>query len=345
MAAACHVDPADRFRHLHLVGDSPPFRNLLRAMEQVMRSDIPVLIQGETGTGKELVARALHYLGPRRGAGFIPMNCGALPTDLVESELFGHERGAFTGAHQRQPGLVELAHHGTLFLDEVDALDLRAQVSLLRFLQNQEYRLVGGREFRHADVRIIAAGNRSLSGQIQAHQFREDLYYRLNLLTLCVPPLRERGDDILLLANYFLTHFDAQYERPSRGITPEGIEWLKGHTWPGNVRELENAMHRASLLCHEGPIHIEALCFSNPTAPPAGAAMLSTSNGNLMSFTQAKKQAIDRFEKGYLRDMLQQAGGNVTLAARMAGKERRAFGKLLKKHGICGDRVKIAPVG
>ncbi|MCG5511709.1 sigma-54 interaction domain-containing protein [Ectothiorhodospira shaposhnikovii] len=345
MTAACHVDLADRFRRLHLVGDSPPFRTLLKAIEQVMHSDIPVLIQGETGTGKELVARALHYLGPRRGAGFIPMNCGALPTDLVESELFGHERGAFTGAHQRRPGLVELARHGTLFLDEVDALDLRAQVSLLRFLQNQEYRLVGGREFRHADVRIIAASNRSLSGQIQDNQFREDLYYRLNLLTLCVPPLRERGDDILLLANYFLAHFDAQYDRGSRGITSEGIEWLKNHAWPGNVRELENAMHRASLLCLEGPIHLEALCFSNPTALPTGAATPATSHDSPIPFTQAKKQAIDRFEKGYLQVMLRRAGGNVTLAARMAGKERRAFGKLLKKHGIRGDRVKIAPEG
>lgn len=339
LAQARPADGVDteRFRRLNLVGNSRPFRELLSGVEQVLDCSVTVLLQGETGTGKELVARALHYLGNRCSCPFVPANCGALPRELVESELFGHERGAFTDAHQRRSGLVEIAEGGTLFLDEVDALDPRAQVILLRFLQGQEYRRVGGERICQANVRVVAASNRVLEQEVANGRFREDLYYRLQLYPLCIPPLRDRHEDVVTLARHFLSHYADQYGGTPRRFTPEAVSWMRDYAWPGNVRELENAVHRACILRSCGSIGAQDLTVEATAAP----AQPANEEPEPESFSQAKQRALERFERDYLEHVLARAGGNVSHAARIAGKERRALGKLLKKHGI--ERGRFQP--
>lgn len=312
----------------HIVGASPAHAALLDQLKRIARSEAPTLIEGETGTGKELAARAVHYGGARRDGPFVPLNCGALPDALVESELFGHERGAFTDAREKRTGLVAEARGGTLFLDEVDALSAKAQVTLLRFLQDQRYRPVGTPREQRGDVRVIAAANRPLDALAAAGGFRSDLLYRLKILHVVVPPLRERADDIVRLADHFVARFAAQYRMPRKALHPDALEWLRRHRWPGNVRELENWIHRAFLMAPGDTIVLE-------TAPPA-ATIAETAD--LESFAHAKAEAVRRFEHDYLCRALALGDGCVTRAARLAGKERRAFGKLLKKHGLAhGD--------
>lgn len=312
-----------------IVGRSSLHLQTMAQLWRIAASEAPVLIEGETGSGKELAARAIHYGGARRHAPFVPVNCGALPDTLIESELFGVQRGAFTDARVSRSGLVAEAAGGTLFLDEVDALSAKAQVTLLRFLQDQRFRPVGTAREQRTDVRIVAASNRPLDALVAHQAFRADLLYRLKILHLLLPPLRARVDDVEALAEHFVARFAAKYGSAPRPIHPATRSWLRQHPWPGNVRELENWVHRQFLMCSG-----EYLCHELPSGPAreddAHALPAAT------DFAQAKAEAVRRFECDYVQRVLHEAGGNVTRAARLAGKERRAFGKLMKKHGIAG---------
>jgi two-component system response regulator GlrR len=307
-----------------LVGADPTFLDAITRIQAIAASDAPVLIVGETGTGKELCAHAIHHLSPRAHFPFIPVECGAVPDLLAENELFGHARGAYTDAHRDQKGLAALAEGGTLFLDEIDSLSLAAQAKLLRFLQDGAYRALGAERFVRANVRVLAAANRDVELLVQAKQFRSDLYFRLNVLELQLPPLRERRRDISLLANHFLESFCAAAGGPARYFSPAALRILEQHDWPGNVRELRNVIHRAVIFSSGASILPSHICLRR-ASPPTPAAI---------SFRQARQQAIDRFERLYLEQTLREHGGNITRAALAAGKDRRAFGRLVKKHGV-----------
>ncbi len=321
----------ETFAELGLLGRSPAFVRVLELIEKLSQSDAPVVLQGETGTGKELAARAVHYRGPRHGQPFIPVNCGAIPDNLVENEFFGHERGAFTDAKGARPGLVTQADGGTLFLDEVDVLSPKAQVALLRFLENHEYRPLGGSRVRKADVRVIAACQSDLRRQAEQGGFRHDLVYRLNILWLKLPPLAARDGDAELLARHFMRQYSRRYRRPVKEIHPRALEWIESYSWPGNIRELENVVHRAFVVAHGSTIERRHVQPSEDAGeePETGRRRPFDE-----SFQEAKARAVERFEKRYLRWLMTETGGNVTQAARRAGKERRSLGKLLKKHGI-----------
>jgi two-component system, NtrC family, response regulator GlrR len=312
-----------------LIGTSPPHLAMREQLRLIAASEAPALIEGETGSGKELAARAIHYGGARSAGPFVPVNCGALPDSLIESELFGVERGAFTDARQSRTGLVAEAAQGTLFLDEVDALSPKAQVTLLRFLQDQCYRPVGTVRELRTDVRVLAASNRPLHMLVDTQSFRVDLLYRLKILHLSLPPLRERGADVEILAQHFIERFAAQYGIAPKGLPAHTSEWLRQYPWPGNVRELENWVHRAMLMT-PGPL-IDACGAAPAVATPGGI------DAPLRGFQQAKAEAVRLFEREYLMRALDESCGNVSRAARLAGKERRAFGKLMKKHGLARD--------
>ena len=322
--------------HTFLMGESPVFVRALRLIERLGSLDIPVLIEGETGTGKELAARAIHYGGLRRAFPFVPVNCGSFAETLIESELFGHVKGAFTDARVDKPGLVAAAERGTLFLDEVDSLSARAQVALLRFLQDWSYRPVGGQAELQANVRIVAATNHSLERLVERGQFRADLLYRLSVLTLLLPPLRERGDDVFALARHFLETARSRYGSHAESLDEFGCRWFTEYGWPGNVRELENLILREAVLCETRMLR-----------PPPPSAFIEEREGRLDSlvrnlsnlrFSSAKATLLAHFEQDYLTAQMTRANGNVSHAARLAGKERRAFGKLLKKHGMAAGR-------
>jgi DNA-binding NtrC family response regulator len=329
----------DEFAELNLIGQSSAFAQSLAQTKKLARYDVSVLIQGETGTGKELAARAIHYLGSRRDAPFVPVNCGAIPDNLLENELFGHERGAFTDAKEAQAGMVALAEGGTLFLDEIEALSPKGQVVLLRFLQDRTYRVLGGRRMQQANVRVIAAGNADLATLVKEGRFREDLYFRLNIGLLRLPALRERSGDARLLAEHFCRRYREQYRQPGKSLHPDSLRRLEQYEWPGNVRELENLIHRAFLF-NEG----DRVVLHDTLSPPAERRrnLLDRRGALLLRATlrHAKGQFVSEFEKRYLSALLAQTGGNVTLAARQAGTERRALGKLLKKHGIPTGRYR-----
>jgi DNA-binding NtrC family response regulator len=314
------------------VGRSPLFVEAVRRLPCIAKDRAAVLIEGETGTGKELAARALHYLGPHAGFPFAAVNCGALPETLLEDELFGHERGAFTDACGRREGLIAQAEKGTLFLDEIDSLSRKAQVSLLRVLQEGRYRPVGSSEERCADVRVVEATNTSLDLLVQTGAFRADLYYRLCVFRVHLPPLRQRPEDVAPLAAHFLEKH-ASDEEPAPVLSPEALAALVAYDWPGNVREVENVMIRASRLCQNGRIETEDLGLR--TAQLAAA-------GTPSSFQALKDAAVGDFERSYLRWLMAAHQGNVTRAARAAGKDRRELGKLLKKHHI-DSRAFLAP--
>lgn len=328
------------FAALNLVGQSSAFIRALELIKKIARCDAAVLIEGETGTGKELAARAIHYLGARRDYPFIPLNCAAIPDNLFENELFGHERGAFTDAKTAQPGLVTQAQGGSLFLDEIDKLSLKGQATLLRFLQDQQFRPIGANKLCQADVRIIAAGNRDLAELVERGEFRQDLFFRLNIIRADLPPLRSRSGDITLLARHFLTRFASMYAQPSKRFAATTLVWLNRHTWPGNVRELENLIHREFLMSEgdEIRLHLGASGDSNRRKNPVDRRKRFP---NLQSnFNEIKAGVIADFERSYLTALLSETGGNVTRAAHRAVKERRALGKLLKKHGIDAERYR-----
>jgi len=305
-----------------LVGEDPSFIAVKRMIPRIAQSERTVLIMGETGTGKELCARALHYLSPRADKPFLPLNCGAIPFDLFERELFGHQKGAFTSAWTAQPGFLAEAESGTLFLDEIEALPLVAQVKLLRFLQDQTYSELGSPKLKKADIRIIASTNVDLNRKSHEGSFREDLFYRLAVLILKLPPLRERCGDVPLLAKHFLKKY-RDGARHTRRLTATAIEALKVYSWPGNVRELENVIQRIVVLTEDENIDSKDLSIPLP---------LDYSENT--SHKEAKARAIEQFERTYIAALLQKHNGNVTHAAREAKKDRRAMGRLIKKYRV-----------
>lgn len=314
-----------------LVGAAPAFAEATRNLPAIARSDAIVLITGDTGTGKELVARAVHYLSQRAAHPFVPLNCGSFPDALMEVELFGHERGAFTDARMRRKGLLAQAEGGTLFLDEVDTLPLKAQVDLLRFLQDKCYRVVGSSEERRADVRVLAASNAPLFQLAQSGVFRIDLYYRLCVFTVHMPSLRDRAEDIPLLAEHFLNKH-APLGRPIPKLSAEALADLALREWPGNVRELENAIVRGIHLSQGDTILPGDL--SLPPRGPRPAPADQQGGAKLPDFRTMKREVIESFERSYLTRLMAEHRGNVSVAARAAGKERRDLGRLLKKYRV-----------
>ncbi|MEW5918294.1 MAG: sigma-54 dependent transcriptional regulator [Gemmatimonadota bacterium] len=331
----------DRLQRAHalgkLVGEAPAFRAAIARLPAIARADATVLLSGETGTGKELVARAIHYLSDRNTASFTAVNCGSLPDTLFEDDFFGHERGAFTDAKASRLGLLSQAHGGTLFLDEVDSLSPRAQVALLRVLQDRTYRALGSSEERRADVRVIAATNVDLWPLVEAKVFRSDLYYRLSVLTLTLPPLAQRSEDILPLTHHFLLKLTPPSRGPFR-LAADAKEALLAHGWPGNVRELENAVLRAVSLCDSDTISASDLGIARGARPGPPTAAEPVRERVVIdfsrSFVQAKRETIAAFELGYLTQLMHDCGGNVSRAARRAQKERRDFRRLLHKHRL-----------
>jgi len=320
----------DEFARLNLIGESHAFRAVLTMVRRIASSKATALIQGETGTGKELVARALHYLSDRRSGPFISINCGAVPDSLFETEFFGHARGAFTDARESRQGLITQARGGTLFLDELEALCPRGQVALLRFLENQEYRPVGGTIVHNADVRVVGSTNASLAQLAADGVYRHDLLFRLNVLVIDLPPLRERGDDVVVLAQAFLDRFSRQYEAEPKTLHPESLVYLRTHAWPGNVRELENLLHREFLVKDDQEIRLvgQSVAAAPEPLPPTTGDLTAT------SFREAKARVIADFERTYVAALLKRANGNISLAARLAGKERSRLGKLIRKYGL-----------
>jgi DNA-binding NtrC family response regulator len=309
-----------------LIGAAPVFRAAIETVEIAAESDAPVLITGETGTGKELIARAVHYLGDRAAFPFVAINCGALTDTLLSDELFGHERGAFTDAHRPRIGLLAQADRGTVLLDEVDALTPRGQVALLRVLQDRRFRPLGSNVERLVDVRFLAASNASLRDSIESGVFRADLYYRLSVFSIALPPIRERGRDVLPLARHFLDLHAPQAKRGLR-LSREAEETLLAHDWPGNVRELENVILRAAWLCKTDCIEAAHLGLARRISPTSAATPIGP-------FKALKANALRVFERQYLEQLLAATEGNVTKAALTSGKERRDLGRLLKKHQI-----------
>ncbi len=307
-----------------LIGKNAEFLKILRRLPVMAASNASVLLLGETGTGKEVVAQAIHYASPRANGPWVAINCAAIPADLMEAELFGHARGAYTNAHAAREGLVREAEGGTLFLDEIDSLSPAAQAKLLRFLEDKQYRLVGSSNLRCADLRIIAASNRDLRHAASGGSFRSDLLFRLNVLTLALPSLRERRDDIPALAEHFFRQANFELGRHLVGITPAAMRRLLVHDWPGNVRELKHVIERAVLLAEgqslqPGDIEIDG---SDPV------------DDMPLSFRDAKALAIKSFERSYLEQLMLENQGNISRAARAAQKNRRALFELLRRHEI-----------
>jgi two-component system response regulator PilR (NtrC family) len=294
-----------------------------------------VLIEGESGTGKELVAKAIHALSPRRNAPFVSVNCAALPEPLLESELFGHMKGAFTDAHQTRKGLFETAHHGTLLLDEVGEMALSMQVKLLRALQEKRVRRVGSAEEIDVDARVIAATNRPLEQLVRDRQFREDLYYRLNVIPILVPALRHRREDIPLLAEHFRERFSREIGKPVRRIASETMDRLVGYHWPGNVRELENVIERAVALETASAILVEHLPEALNLARPMEEAPASEESPRLREGFDLDAH-LKATERRYLERALEQAGGSRPEAARLLGITPRSLRYLLQKHAVDG---------
>lgn len=329
--------PGTDFSFLGVVGRSAAMQEAHRLIEQAARLDITVLLTGETGTGKELAARAVHLNSARRERPFVAVNCGALPTELVESELFGHAKGAFTGAAQAKAGLFEEANGGTLFLDEVGELPLNVQVKLLRVLQEKEVRRVGETRSVQVDVRVVAATHRDLRAAAAQGRFREDLFYRLNVFPVQLPPLRERKEDIPLLAAHLLDKHCKTMGRTLEGMTPEALRVLMGYPWPGNVRELENALMRAVAVAAgpgvtERDLPPEVRERQEGTLPGVAAKQLP--------YRDALDLARDRFSREYLTALLRDYEGNVTRAAEHAGIERESLHRLLKRYSIRSDDFK-----
>ncbi|HEX2659144.1 MAG TPA: sigma-54 dependent transcriptional regulator, partial [Polyangia bacterium] len=316
-----------------IVGDSSALRDVLARVEQVAQTTATVLLRGETGTGKEMVARAIHINSARESKPFIKVNCAALAPGVLESELFGHEKGAFTGAVGRRPGRFELADGGTLFLDEIGDVPLDVQVKLLRVLQEREFERVGGTETVKVDVRVVSATHRDLERQINDGKFREDLYYRLNVFPIVLPPLRERAGDIALLAEHFVQKFARAFGKQVNGLDPTAVAALSGYTWPGNVRELENVIERSLILSRGPDITAADLEFTKRASatmpvvgtPPAGAA---SERGRPL------QERLSEQERAEIIAAIDQSQGNIAHAARRLGINRSTLYYRLRKHAL-----------
>ena len=323
----------EKYRFEEFVGNSPAMQEVYALMERVCNTENSVLITGETGTGKELVARAIHYNGARADRRFYALHCAAIPEGLLESEMFGHEKGAFTGAITQKIGVFEAAKEGTLFLDEIGEMTQAAQVRLLRVLQEREFFRLGSTTPIKTDVRLITATNRNLLKEIQEGRFRQDLYYRLNVIEILVPPLRERRDDIPLLVNHFLQKYSLASRKPFR-ISGETLQRLIAHDWPGNIRELENTLRRAVTLCEDAVITPKDL----PSAVRETAGRAEQTRFPAVHLPL--RVAREAFEKDYVEQLLRQTGGNISMAARRAGIAWQNFHQKIKKFGI--DPKKLA---
>jgi len=323
----------DLLREGAVIGGSPAFRRTMTLVDQVASSSATVLIQGESGTGKELVARAVHERSTRRGKPFVAVNCAALPETLLESELFGYEKGAFTGAAGRKEGRFELADGGTLFLDEVADLSSVTQPKILRVLQEGEFERLGGTRTLRVDVRIVAATNQDLAQLVRDKRFREDLYYRLNVITINVPPLRERWEDIRLLAEHFLRIYAAKNNRKLEGFSDEALERLEGYSWPGNVRELENVIERAVVLARAGRIDANDLPQEvGGVKPPPRDALV-----------QLVGTPLAEIEQRLLEETLRITGGNKTQAAKLLGIDVRTVSRKLERQDEASDTTADDP--
>jgi Transcriptional regulator containing GAF, AAA-type ATPase, and DNA binding domains len=319
----------ERYEFTHLIGTSGPMRRVFEQIAQVVGTGATVLIRGESGTGKELIAHALHHHSPRAGKPFVRVNCAALPETLVESELFGYERGAFTGAQARRKGRFELADGGTLFLDEIGELSPSTQAKLLRVIQEREFERLGGTATIPVDVRLITATNKNLESALGDGSFREDLYYRLNVFAICVPPLRERKSDVLLLADHFLEKYARLHGRSIKRISTPAIDMLVSYHWPGNVRELENTIERAVLVADGDVIHGHHLSPILQTAEASGTVV----SGSLA-------EAVEVFESNLIQDALKTTRGNRARAARLLSSTERIINYKIRRYGIDPGRFR-----
>lgn len=319
----------EKYDFSHLVGNSNEMRQVYEQVSQVARSNATVLLRGESGTGKEMIANAIHYNSLRSKRAFIKINCAALPDTLIESELFGHERGAFTGADKLKRGRFEMADGGTLFLDEIGDLPMQTQIKLLRVLQEREFERLGGTETISANIRLITATNKNLEEAIAKGEFREDLYYRLNVFSIFLPSLRQRRSDILLLAEHFLEKYEAEHGKRIRRISTPAIDLLMSYHFPGNVRELENAIERAVLVCDSNVIHSHHL-------PPTLQTAETTGTESRMTLSSA----VASFERDLIVDTLKSTSGNVAKAARQLESTERILGYKIKKYAIDPTRFR-----
>ncbi len=317
-----------------IFGQCHQMQAVFSTIKKVASIDVPVLILGESGTGKEVVARAIHNRGIRSEGNFVAINCGAIPENLLESELFGHEKGAFTGAQNRVQGKVEYAAGGTLFLDEIGEMPPLLQVKLLRFLQEKTIQRVGGREDIPVDVRVVAATNIDIEAAIKTGSFREDLYYRLGVISLELPPLRERGDDIELLANLFLQRYSQEFGKKIRGFSLESLRYLRDHSWPGNVRELENKVKRAIVMAENPIIEAWDLGFTEKCMVDAQPGADVQSQAGMQFQGMTLKEARYQLEHAMLQQVMEEQEGNVQRAAEALSVSRPTFYDLLKKHGL-----------
>jgi transcriptional regulator with PAS, ATPase and Fis domain len=334
---------------INILGQNTSLAGVFRTLRKVAPTDSTVLVTGESGTGKELLVRALHRLSPRRDNAFVPINCGAIPKELLESELFGHEKGAFTHAVRTRPGRFELAEGGTVFLDEIGEMDISLQVKILRVLQEREIERVGGLGAKKVDVRVVAATNRNLEDEVAAGRFREDLYYRLNVIPLHLPALRERGEDVVVLTEYFIRRFCAKKKRPTLNIDPEVRRILERYPWPGNVRELENLAERLSVLCDGDCVNTADLPDKILSAAGAAADLPSLSvppnaaprsgfpwptMADLRERNMGLKEYIDTAEEKLLLEALELAQGVKNQAAEILGIKRTTLIEKLKKRNM-----------
>jgi DNA-binding NtrC family response regulator len=336
-------EPLAEPRLADFVSDSPTMRAFMRTVERVASSNTSLLILGETGVGKERLAMAIHAEGPRSDGPFVAVNCGALPETLLESELFGHEEGAFTGATRDRRGMFELAHRGTVFLDEIGEMPLHLQVKLLRVLQEHRIQRLGSERTVAVDVRVIAASNRDIEAEVEARQFRRDLYYRLSVVSLTIPPLRERCEDIPALVESYLDYLRPQVGRDVTGITDDALEALTRYDWPGNVRELINILERAMLLCDENTITRDDLPQAIRSLGPSRGAtgtLPAAADGTLPAdwlqkpIRHGRRKVVDAFERAYLESILRETRGRIGETAKRAGIEPRSLYDKMKKYGL-----------
>ena len=316
----------EQYHFSEIVGQSPPMHHIYDLVEKVAPANSPVLILGESGTGKELIARAIHYNSPRKDSPFVKVNCAALAEGVLESELFGHEKGAFTGAIRRKPGRFEIAGEGTIFLDEISEISLSTQVKLLRVLQEKEFERVGGTETLKMKARLVAASNQNLEVLISEKKFRKDLYYRLNVVSLHLPPLRERSEDIPLLVHHFIKKYNQESGKKVQGITPEAMKFLINYTWPGNIRELENVIERAIVLTSQPNIDLDDL--------PQNIIKRNALQSNDGQEDESLMKRIEEYEKNLIFNALMKTKGNISRAAESLGIKRTTLRYKMEKYDL-----------